>query len=552
MKNVTFFLFIVFIFTGSYSFAQTGGATSWIPENPDPGDTITIIYDPSIGIITSFDKVVKLHWGINKWAYGKWYEPPEYMWPEGTVVFTAGVSVQSPMTLNAENKWEITINTPDSIRTLDFVITDGSKWDKSPGGLDWEIDFVGGGPITPTHEDTLTFDVLVDMAESITKRGFDLNDTLECHVGFFTTAAEPTPVVIPLQREGFSTLYSGSGQVISTIDDTLDYKYKHIKNGKTYDEIFYNFFYTGEVTGEAQCRQVIVSSPVTAVADTLDNTSDVHRMPFFQNVAVISRDVKVTFTCDVRPAIEQLKRTNVILEDIQSTVDITHPDSVLKKGVAINGPATGSWSNDIGTDWGQHLMTLDNKRMWDDGTHGDAVAGDSIYSIQFDFYKDSLDIIGQEFKFGIGGGDNEGGFGNNHIANIDDSQPTATIHAQFGSIDPLFYNKWDYTKQRPTKVKALSNNTPRVFELAQNYPNPFNPVTSINYALRQKSRVELVVYNLLGKKIVTLVDLDQNAGSYQVTWDGTDLHGSQAASGVYFYKIVAGDFVDMKKMVLIR
>ncbi|MBN2413568.1 T9SS type A sorting domain-containing protein [candidate division KSB1 bacterium] len=88
--------------------------------------------------------------------------------------------------------------------------------------------------------------------------------------------------------------------------------------------------------------------------------------------------------------------------------------------------------------------------------------------------------------------------------------------------------------------------------LYHNYPNPFNPVTHIDYTLRQNSRVELTVYNLLGEKIVTLVDLDQNAGSYQVTWDSTDLHGGQAASGIYFYKIIAGDFTDVKKMILIR
>ena len=105
---------------------------------------------------------------------------------------------------------------------------------------------------------------------------------------------------------------------------------------------------------------------------------------------------------------------------------------------------------------------------------------------------------------------------------------------------------------KATKVKELSNNTPRAFALEQNYPNPFNPTTSINYTLQQKSRVELVVYNLLGKKIATLVNTDQNAGSFQVTWDGTDMFGNQAASGVYFYKILAGDFVDMKKMILIR
>ena len=93
---------------------------------------------------------------------------------------------------------------------------------------------------------------------------------------------------------------------------------------------------------------------------------------------------------------------------------------------------------------------------------------------------------------------------------------------------------------------------PMSFNLAQNYPNPFNSSTEINFELAESKDVELNVYNVLGKKIATLVNMDQNAGSFQVTWDGMDMFGNNSASGVYFYKIIAGDFVDMKKMILIR
>jgi predicted outer membrane repeat protein len=92
------------------------------------------------------------------------------------------------------------------------------------------------------------------------------------------------------------------------------------------------------------------------------------------------------------------------------------------------------------------------------------------------------------------------------------------------------------------------------FFLSQNYPNPFNPLTTINYELPARSAggpitnyVELSIYNLLGKKVATLVNQKQAAGRYQVQWDGSGF-----ASGVYYYRFSAGSFVETKKLVLLR
>jgi len=87
----------------------------------------------------------------------------------------------------------------------------------------------------------------------------------------------------------------------------------------------------------------------------------------------------------------------------------------------------------------------------------------------------------------------------------------------------------------------------RQFELAKNYPNPFNPSTMISYQLPKTSNVELFVYNLLGQKVATLVSKKQQAGRYNVQWDA-----SRFASGVYYYRIEAGKFQDVKKMILLR
>jgi hypothetical protein len=93
---------------------------------------------------------------------------------------------------------------------------------------------------------------------------------------------------------------------------------------------------------------------------------------------------------------------------------------------------------------------------------------------------------------------------------------------------------------------------PSVFRLAQNHPNPFNPQTGIRFDLPVASRVVLTIYNVRGQEVRKLVDRNYGAGSYDVIWDGTTGSGSVAASGVYFYKLSAGTFSDVKKMVLLK
>jgi hypothetical protein len=85
------------------------------------------------------------------------------------------------------------------------------------------------------------------------------------------------------------------------------------------------------------------------------------------------------------------------------------------------------------------------------------------------------------------------------------------------------------------------------FSLHQNYPNPFNPSTVINYYLPISNFVELSIYNSLGQKVVTLVSESKEAGFHQVEWDASGF-----ASGVYYYKITAGKFIDVNKMVLVK
>lgn len=401
-------------------------------------------------------------------------------------------------------------------------------------------------PTVVEHNDEVIVEFIADMKNAIDGKGFAFGDTLEVRSGYFGTASGVRSKI--MRRQGFSTRYSAIDTIMTTIGKPLDYQYYKIKNAVEYREVYYNFLYAGETAGEAERRIVDpVSGANIKVEDILDSKLEVHRMPLFRNTAILARDVLVTLTCDVRPAIYQVAVGDTLI-DIQGNIHITDPAQVLQLGVAVNGPITGGWGT-----WGAGLMTDPARQMFDDGTNGDAVAGDSIYTIQFSFFKDSLDVVGQEFKFGIGGGDNEGGYGNNHIENIDDTNPTFTINAQFGSIDPVSYYTWNFDLRQPTAVKELDHGVvPTEFTLEQNYPNPFNPTTEIIYSLPREAEVTLTVFNTIGQKVATLVSKKQAAGKYQVTWTGQDQNGISLPTGMYFYRLEAGSFASIKKMLLVK
>jgi len=93
---------------------------------------------------------------------------------------------------------------------------------------------------------------------------------------------------------------------------------------------------------------------------------------------------------------------------------------------------------------------------------------------------------------------------------------------------------------------------PIEFELHQNYPNPFNPVTTIQYELPQRSDVQITIYDMLGRKVTTLVSETQDAGFKSIQWNATNDHGKPVSAEVYLYQIKAGELVQTKKMVLLR
>ncbi len=96
-------------------------------------------------------------------------------------------------------------------------------------------------------------------------------------------------------------------------------------------------------------------------------------------------------------------------------------------------------------------------------------------------------------------------------------------------------------------IRQISEQVPDNFKLNQNYPNPFNPSTTIEYSILKSGKVKLIVYDITGKNVRTLVDQIQSPGIYQF-----DFNASQLTSGVYFYKLESGGFTEVRKMFLVK
>jgi hypothetical protein len=144
------------------------------------------------------------------------------------------------------------------------------------------------------------------------------------------------------------------------------------------------------------------------------------------------------------------------------------------------------------------------------------------------------------------------------------SGPTSVCSADF---DDDGDNDLAVTNINDSSVSVLLNGTdilvaaedetsvglvPATSHLGQNYPNPFNPATSIAFSLASRSRVVIAVYNVIGQQVGQLADREFEAGDHTIGWDGRDETGQLLPTGVYLYRLQAGDFVATRKMLLLK
>ncbi|MGA7305503.1 MAG: T9SS type A sorting domain-containing protein [Rhodothermales bacterium] len=294
-------------------------------------------------------------------------------------------------------------------------------------------------------------------------------------------------------------------------------------------------------------------------------------VPTFNNNRIedyFASDMTITFQVDARPAYYFLADSGFVPSDVQTNETVSTWSGVYANGLL--GPSHG-WDS-----WGPDLLgSTETQKLYDDGTNGDAVAGDSIFTIVVSYM--AGDARKGPLKFGLDGYDNESLFGANHQLTLpDDGQAgktfgEATIDLIFGAMettsggyqDALFdpyiqvsYSDGEYSaavvrrggdEPENLAVDPVAGEIPEKVMLSNNYPNPFNPSTTFEYSISDPQHVLLRVFDLTGRLIQTLVDDDQLPSAYRVTFDANNL-----ASGVYIYQLQTADRVISKKMLLVK
>lgn len=235
-------------------------------------------------------------------------------------------------------------------------------------------------------------------------------------------------------------------------------------------------------------------------------------------------------TLDINPA---------SLGEAPALTDITvNPDVVAVNGasnatirVKVSPANNVSYVGNVALLNGLRDSKVTNRRFFDDGVSaGDDVAGDGIFTHNaISAFSDAeigpriLRITAEVFS------------------------ADSRLHGTAVAVEPFAV-----VQNPPVSVETPAGNIPNTFSLSPNYPNPFNPETRIDFVLPNSANIRLVVFNLLGQQIRTLIREKKGAGTFSVVWDGRMDNGQQAASGVYIYRLQAERFVQSRKLLLLR
>jgi len=215
--------------------------------------------------------------------------------------------------------------------------------------------------------------------------------------------------------------------------------------------------------------------------------------------------------------------------------EISAPGQMIASSYSIDAPPTGQYSifKSSSSSWPNAYIVRDGKHALSQGTSFAAphVAGAIALMVE-----QNPDITPEEIRQAI--------------------TLTARTDSYTGSVPN---NKWGNGKINAltalellaVEEPAAKATLPKEMELHQNFPNPFNPTTVIPYSIAQTTTVRITVFNMLGQQVRTLVDDVMNPGAYKVAWDGKDDLGKTVSSGIYFYRLDAGRFSLVRKMILL-
>ncbi len=405
--------------------------------------------------------------------------------------------------------------TPGDAHNFKFVMN-GSGWESIPdraytvpsSASTFNAYFDNDDGSTVTTEIAVSFQVNMEL-EIAAQRFNPAQDTLSAR-GSFNGWSDVTM----LQASATDpNIYEGAAQYDSFAGDVIYYKYAYTSaNGTNWE--------TNPPTGSGNYEQ-------TVSADDITNLYTLIPLRGYNNATL---DIVVNQASVIRFEVDMTGAKN------GSGVAFPSISNVFLAG----GNPPLAWPGGGWPDTDESLVIFLN----DSGTDGDLVSGDNKWSknVNFPIYS-PFDI---EYKYGanwglasnLGANDNEGGVGANHHVTLFKSFWSGDAIDVFGSMS---------TKPVVNGVEPLDNGIPTVYELGQNYPNPFNPSTTINFSIPESGLVTMKIFNILGQEVAELVNDVKPAGNYNVSFDASNL-----TSGMYIYKIQAGNFSATRKMMLLK
>ena len=406
----------------------------------------------------------------------------------------------------------------DPSATYEYKFVIGTNWDNAEGS-NRSVD-VGTTAMTvdPVYfdndEGVETTEIAVsfqcNMELEIAAARFDpASDTLTAR-GSFNGWSDATMLAPSVEDPN---IYEGSGQYDSFDGDVIFYKFAYTHGGGTNWE-------NNPPTGSGNYEEAVSGDDIT-------NGYVLVPLRGYNNATletVVNQESVIRFVVDMNGAVDG---NGISLEPVSNTF-------IAGANPPLQWP-DGGWPD------GDSTKVI---FMADDGTNGDETAGDNFWTMEVTFpIYSPLDI---EYKYGAnwglpsngGANDNEGGVGTNHHATIFPSFWSGDAVDDFGTFD---------TKDVVNGVEQVDSGVPSKYELSQNYPNPFNPSTIINFSIPQSGIVTLRVYNVLGQEVAELVNDVKSAGTYEVSFDASNL-----TTGMYVYTIQAGNYSATKKMLLVK
>ncbi len=488
------------------------------------------------------------------------------------------IPITVTITDNADNSWitekQLLVNAPSlTVESVNWTEISGNGNTLIDQGEIWNLQFIAvnnGHATTRNGYTTLTFEN--DMVSYIpseipyfTRLGIGASVIGNYNVAFSSQIATPETIGFEYGIVAGNYVYESSDSIILGL--TME----------TFDNSFYNYEYTfsggdwtidsnGSHDGAAAKSPDIGNSSVTSMQVTM-NVVQAGQISFWKRVSSeLSYDC-LKFYIDNQAQDEWSGTVNWS----QNTYDVTAGNHTFKWEYSKDWMSSSGddcvWVDDIiypfvpasqgapdfsidtlNIDFGEVSVGQENSQSITISNSGDGIMIGRINSISPDFTirknevnYDELSYYmesGQSFEFEIAFTPTElGNLSEQIIVFSDDPNNLETGILVYGVGRPTDNN--DNVAVYSTSLKG-------------NYPNPFNPETNISFSLKDNSNVKIEIYNILGKKINTIMNAEMTKGNHTVVWKGIDTNGKQVSSGIYFYRMTAGKYKETNKMILMK